>query len=80
MGAYSGKGLGEGGKSLLNVRRGQKMSDYARLIRPASKTRHCLFRLAGLGKVRCTISLDYIFEGQLIKLASPGVIFNIQNL
>ena len=50
------------------------------LIRPTSKTRHCLFRLAGLGKVRCTISLDYIFEGQLIKLASPGVIFNIQNL
>ena len=34
MGSYSEKGLGEGGKALLNVRRGQKMSDYALLIRP----------------------------------------------
>ena len=45
-----------------------------------AKTRQCLFRLAGLGKVRRTISLDYILEGQLINLASPAVSFDIQNL
>lgn len=38
MGSYSEKGLGEGGKALLNVRRGQKMSDYALLIRPTRFT------------------------------------------
>ena len=39
MFSYSGKGLGEGGRSLLNVQRGQKMSDYALLIRPTRFTR-----------------------------------------
>ena len=39
MFSYCGNGLGEEGRSLLNVRRGQKMSDYAMLIRPTRFTR-----------------------------------------
>ena len=44
------------------------------------RTTLCSKLLAELSKIRRTIRLDYILEGQLIELASSGVIFDIQNL